>query len=69
MAFHPDGATCRRIPLKFLTKRLTASTDREDVEGERDAPDESRALIGPPPLPSHWVDMLDGDVSLDTLFC
>ncbi len=72
MAFHPDATTCRRIPPEFLetfraqpVRRdagVAAKSTRDEPTARKTRPEE------PSPLPSHWVDMLHGDSSLDDLF-
>ena len=68
MAFHPDAATCRRIPLHFITKNPATQADQDKAAAADDACEAPPVPHEPPPLPPGWVDMLHGDVSLDTLF-
>lgn len=68
MRFPPDTSHCRRIPIEFLVGPL-------DALARRDIASRAQSLIpapethgAPPPLPPRWVDMVQGDVSLDDLF-
>ena len=68
MAFHPDAATCRRIPLNFLNEFRAQPARRDEATPADAGADESPRAEDAPSIPSHWVDLLHGDTSLDDLF-